>query len=96
MRVGIIGCGRVAQTHIPHILRLEGVEIVGVCDTVEERAREIAHQFGIRQVYQDVPSILMESHPDVVHVLTPPQSHKDISVQAMEARVMFWLKSLWP
>ncbi len=85
VRVGIIGCGRIAQAHIRAILRLEGVEIVGVCDSVEERAREVAHQFGIRHVYRDVSSILKERHIDVVHVLTPPQSHKDVSIQAMEA-----------
>lgn len=85
MRVGIIGCGRVAQAHVPHLLRLEGVEIVGVCDTDEERARKIAHRFGVRHAYRDVSSILRESRPDVVHILTPPQSHKNISIQAMEA-----------
>lgn len=85
MRVGIIGCGRISRAHITHILRLEGVEIVGTCDIVEERAQEIARRFGIRQAYRDVSSILEESRPDVVHVLTPPHSHKDVSIQAMEA-----------
>jgi predicted dehydrogenase len=29
--------------------------------------------------------MLREGRPDVVHILTPPQSHKELSIQAMEA-----------
>jgi predicted dehydrogenase len=61
------------------------VDIVGVCDTSEERALEAGRRCGIPHIYQDVASMLEESHPDVVHVLTPPQSHKELSIQAMEA-----------
>jgi len=85
MRVGIIGCGHVSQAHIPHIHRLKGVEIVGVCDTSKEKAQEIAHQFGIRHVYQKASDLLEDRRPDVVHILTPPQTHKELSIQAMEA-----------
>ena len=85
MRVGVIGCGNVSGRHIPPILRQTGVEIVGVADTDEERAREIAHRFGIRYVFRDAAAMLRERRPDVVHILTPPQSHKELSIQAMEA-----------
>ena len=85
MRVGVIGCGNVSGSHIPPILRQTGVEIVGVADTDEERAREIAHRFGIRYVFRDAAAMLRERRPDVVHVLTPTQSHKELSIQAMEA-----------
>ncbi len=85
MRVGVIGCGYVSGSHIPPILRQTGVEIVGVADTDEERAREIAHRFGIRYVFRDAAAMLRERRPDVVHVLTPPRSHKELSIQAMEA-----------
>lgn len=85
MRIGVIGCGGVSGSHIAPILRQAGVEIVGVCDTDKERAQEISHRFGIRHIYRDAVDMLKERHPDVVHVLTPPQSHKELSIQAMEA-----------
>jgi predicted dehydrogenase len=85
MRVGVIGCGKVSERHIVPIRRQAGVEIVGVADTDEERAREIAHRFGIRYVFRDAAAMLRERRPDVVHILTPPQSHKELSIQAMEA-----------
>lgn len=85
IKVGIIGCGHVSKAHIPHILRVEGVEIVGIYDIDEENTRDKARQFGIQRIYRDVSSLLEEASPDVVHVLTPPQSHKQLSIQAMEA-----------
>ena len=85
MRVGIIGCGMIAKAHIPPILRLRGVEVVGVSDLDEERAREVARQYEIRHVYRDASSMLKEMRPEVVHILTPPGTHKELSIQAMEA-----------
>ena len=85
MRVGVIGCGKISGKHIVPIRRQTGVEIVGVADTAEERAREIAHRYGIRYVFRDAAAMLREGRPDVVHILTPPQSHKELSIQAMEA-----------
>ena len=85
IKVGIIGCGGVAERHIIPIRRLTGVEIVGVADIDEEKGREIAHRCGIQYVYRDAAAMLRERPPDVVHVLTPPQSHKEMSIQAMEA-----------
>ena len=32
IRVGIIGCGKVADKHVSQILRFREAEIVGVCD----------------------------------------------------------------
>ncbi len=72
MRVGVIGCGKISGKHIAPIRRQTGVEIVGVADTDEERAREIAHRFGIRYVFRDAAAMLRERRPDVVHILTPP------------------------
>ena len=85
MRVGILGCGDISKRHILGIRKITGVEIVGACDADEQRAREVAHRYGIRHVYREAQTMLKESHPDVVHVLTPPRTHKEVSIQAMEA-----------
>ena len=84
-KAGIIGCGRISSKHIAPLRRLAGVEIVGVCDLDEGRAQEAAQRFGIRRAYRDAATMLREGRPDVVHVLTPPQSHKEVAIQAMEA-----------
>ena len=47
MKVGIIGCGKIAQVrHIPEYLENPDVEIVGYYDWNADRAAELAAQFG--------------------------------------------------
>ena len=36
--VGVIGCGRIAQTHIPVLARLEDVRLKYLCDLIPEKA----------------------------------------------------------
>jgi predicted dehydrogenase len=83
VRVGIIGCGHVARAHLDALTRLEGVEVAGLYDVEESRAAELAGAFGVGRTFED-PAHLLEQ-VEVAHVLTPPQSHKAMTVQALEA-----------
>jgi nucleoside-diphosphate-sugar epimerase/predicted dehydrogenase len=75
LRVALVGCGRISVYHLSALSALERVEIVAVCDLNEPAARETATRHGIRGCYSDVETMLRETRPDVVHLLTPPQSH---------------------
>ncbi|HOO26358.1 MAG TPA: Gfo/Idh/MocA family oxidoreductase, partial [Clostridiales bacterium] len=47
VRVGIIGCGGIANgKHMPSLAKQEDVEMVAFCDIIEERAVEAAEEFG--------------------------------------------------
>ncbi len=84
MKVGIIGCGAIAGAHLRALGPL-GVEVVGVCDVREDRARRTAAAFGVGRAYRDAEELLDRHRPDVVHVLTPPQAHREVAIQAMQA-----------
>jgi len=84
MKVGVIGCGYVAQGHLAALRRVRGIEL-SLCDTDEKRAAETARSFGISRTYGDANDLLGGVMPDVVHILTPPQSHKRLAIEAMEA-----------
>jgi predicted dehydrogenase len=73
--VGIIGCGKQADAHVSVIKRLEGVEIVGVCDSEILMAKQLAERANIRLYFNNVEELLKESKPSVVHIITPPHSH---------------------
>jgi predicted dehydrogenase len=85
IRVGIVGCGKVADKHVSQILRIPGCEIVGVCDQEELMAKQLAERFGIRHRFSDVGVLLKTCQPDVVHITTPPQSHYALAKQCLEA-----------
>ena len=85
IKVGIIGCGKVADKHVSQIQRIPGCDIVGVCDQEELMAGQLAERFAIRHHFSDVRSLLKASQPDVVHIATPPQSHYALAKQCLEA-----------
>ncbi|WP_274649772.1 Gfo/Idh/MocA family protein [Paenibacillus humicola] len=87
-RVGIIGCGGIANgKHLPNLSKLEQVQLVAFCDIVEERAQKAAAQYGASEarVYTDYKELLADKTIDIVHVCTPNDSHAEISIAALEA-----------
>jgi len=83
MRVGIIGSGQIARIHGPIILQQPMAEIVGIADPDQVRAKALAAQLHVNSVYTDSQLMIEEQKPDVVHVLTPPEYHTQISIAAM-------------
>ena len=48
VRIGIIGCGGIANNkHMPALSKLPDVEMVAFCDVIVERAEKAAKEFGI-------------------------------------------------
>ncbi|MCL2107100.1 MAG: Gfo/Idh/MocA family oxidoreductase [Oscillospiraceae bacterium] len=88
IRVGIIGCGGIANgKHMPAIKKVPYAEMVAFCDIVGERAEEAAEKFGAAgaKAYTDYKELLADKSIDLVHVLTPNRSHGFITVDALEA-----------
>ena len=88
LRIGIIGCGGIATgKHLPSLAKVKGIELVAFCDIVPERAREAAAKYGVEGavVHEDYRRLLEDGSIDIVHVLTPNDSHADITVAALEA-----------
>jgi predicted dehydrogenase len=88
IKAGIIGVGMIANgKHMPSLAKLENVEMVAFCDLIEERAAAGAAKYGIpdAKVFTNHTELLAVPEIDVVHVLTPNDSHAQIAVDAMEA-----------
>ena len=84
LRVAIIGCGKIADSHAAQIQRIADCEIVGVCDREELMAKQLQERFPIKQYFSNVDELLETTRPDVVHITTPPQSHFNLGKQCLE------------
>ncbi len=82
LKVGVVGCGIIAQTHIGYI-RAAGGEVVGVADVSTARGNDFADRHGVQRTYTSVEHLLDVERPDVVHILTPPHTHADAAVAAL-------------
>jgi predicted dehydrogenase len=89
VRVALVGCGSVSQRGmLPHLSQedaREVVELVAVCDVVEERARETAEQFRVPEWYTRLEDLLAKTDVDVVLIATPIPYHYPNAMAAIEA-----------
>jgi len=91
LRVGIIGCGAVATSrHIPAFRRLGSkVRIRAVCDSNFDLTTRVADNFNIPRAYGSSQDMFINEDClgglDIVDICTPPHTHAELAVQAMEA-----------
>lgn len=85
VRVGILGYGAIGHEHTAAIAGTEGLELAAVCDPDERRiqaARELAP--GVRG-HARGEQLLEDGGVDLVIVSTPPVSHAEWTLRALEA-----------
>jgi myo-inositol 2-dehydrogenase/D-chiro-inositol 1-dehydrogenase len=86
LRVGMIGCGRVAETrHLPVLRGLPNAEVVALADVDRERLMRIGSLFGVEQRYGDYRRLLEDRRVDVVAVCVPVALHAEVALAALEA-----------
>jgi predicted dehydrogenase len=84
LKVAIVGCGKIADSHAAQIQRIADCEIVAVCDREPLMADQLCHRFSVRQSFTDLEELLRAARPDVVHITTPPQGHFEIAKLCLE------------
>jgi len=78
MKVGIIGLGGVAQAHLQAFdLLPQTLELVTVCDVRPQVAADIGRQYKAL-AYSDYNELLRAGGIDLVMVLTPASTHREI------------------
>jgi predicted dehydrogenase/nucleoside-diphosphate-sugar epimerase len=82
LRAGVVGAGMISEHHIGALQDLPGVELVGVFDADSARARARAETAGT--VAYDSLAALIDAGANVIHVLTPPASHADVAIEALD------------
>jgi len=85
LRVAIVGCGKIADSHVHQIQRIKNCEIVAVCDREELMAGQLAERAGVSRFFTSLTDLLSEMNPDVVHITTPPQSHFELGRLCLDA-----------
>jgi predicted dehydrogenase len=84
MKVGVVGSGIISTHHLTAMSRYPGCTIVGIADRDIARARAQAARFGVARTFESLGDLLNEK-PEVIHILTPPDSHEALVIQALSA-----------
>jgi UDP-N-acetyl-2-amino-2-deoxyglucuronate dehydrogenase len=81
IRLALVGCGRISQTHFDAVREVEGIELVAVCDTVEQRARDAGEQNDVPW-FTSYPKMLSDVPSDAVAICTPSGLHPQHGILA--------------
>ena len=83
-RVALVGCGRISANHFEALSRIDGLDLVAVCDTVEARAREAGERWGVPW-FTSYDQMLARVTCDVVSIATPSGLHPQHGIIAARA-----------
>ncbi len=85
VRVGIIGLGRSGwELHGEPLSKMDGYQLVAVCDQSQARLKPIAQQLGARP-YSDNQELIADDEVDLVVVAVPGKLHCPLTVAALQA-----------
>jgi predicted dehydrogenase len=83
LRVGVVGCGRVARSaHLPALARERGVELVALADGDEESLRAAARHAPRAALHADWREPIESSEADAVVVCLPNALHAEAAIAA--------------
>jgi phosphoglycerate dehydrogenase-like enzyme/predicted dehydrogenase len=87
LKIMLIGCGKIAMAaHLPILnqLRQEGLlEIIGVCDIDQNKAKLAAEKFGIPNSGTDWDELSNNIKPEAVSICLPPGPNAETATQAL-------------
>jgi len=83
VKVGFIGVGGIASLHLKNMKKHEQVEIVAVCDIVQENALRVGQEYGATS-YTNADEMLEKEKLDALFICVPPFAHGDIEEKAVK------------
>ena len=84
IRVGIVGCGKVAHLHAKALENLGGADFRAVHSRTIQKAYEFSDQYSVNG-YDDVAQMIRSEKLDLVIICTPHPNHKEPALEAMRA-----------
>ncbi|NUR20852.1 MAG: Gfo/Idh/MocA family oxidoreductase [Gemmatimonadaceae bacterium] len=81
VRIALVGCGRISVNHFDAYRKVDGLQLVAVCDVVEDRARAAAQANGV-PAFTSYEEMLHGVACDAVAICTPSGLHPQLGVIA--------------
>ena len=83
IRVGIIGCGGMANSHAKWFKSIKGCRLTACSDIVAGRAEAFAQKHEIPAAYEDAAAMLKREELDGVSIVTTDRAHAPMALMAI-------------
>lgn len=81
LKVGVIGTGHLGKFHLNNWQEIEGVQLMGFCDTDEENAKAVSEKYNLTR-YTEIEKLIGDC--DAVDIVTPTIYHYEICEAAIK------------
>lgn len=85
-RCAIVGCGGRARMHALAYQHIERGKLVACCARRDARKAAFADEFGLK-AYADAADMIRQEQPDLVHLVTPPDTRVELMTLVHELGV---------
>ena len=85
INIGIIGAGFARTTQLPGFRACAGARVTAIASGRRESAERVAREFDIPFVGADWREIVTRADVDLVSIVTPPATHLEIALAALDA-----------
>ena len=98
LKSAVIGTGVISKQHLSFLQKCAKTHLVGIFDLSPAAVNYAVETYGTGQLangqpdgqapataYTDYAQMLAAARPDVVHILTPPQTHQTIATDCLKA-----------
>lgn len=83
----VIGAGYFSSFQYDAWNRISEVEITALCNKDAEKAKPLMQKYGIARHYTDYREMIDQEKPDFVDIITPPETHLEMTRYAAERGV---------
>lgn len=92
VKIGIVGTGNFSQKHAEILTAMEGVMVVAVCGTSQQKAERFAEQFDGAKGYENFETMLDKQALDGVYLCVPPMAHGEMELELIKRRIPFFVE----
>jgi len=88
LKVGFVGAGGMARSHMKGMAKVEGVTIAAICDLDAARVQSAVGEFG-GTAYSDYKAMLGAEALDAVYIVVPPFAHGGVEKAVVRRNLPF-------
>ena len=83
IKIGMIGCGKMAGNHLRAYTSFEDAEVIAVADLDHVKAEKAKKEFNVTKAYTDHRELLRDPAVDAVSICTHTAAHAQPTIDAL-------------
>ena len=93
---GVIGLGNIAHQFARDLALIKEAELYAVASRSINKAKDFGAKYKAKKMYGSYQELMKDPEIDIIYIATPHDSHKNLTIEALESGSTFYVKNLLP